>query len=237
MLFSIGFATFLNLYATQPLLPRFRQMFAASELMVSLTVSSTVLGVALTAPLIGLLADRLGRKGVIFSAMICLSLLTLLVTTSSSLQGLIFWRFLQGFCFPGIIAVTMAYISEESPSHSVGTIMATYVTGTVVGGFVGRLLAGLFEAFGDWRLAFILFGLMTMATAFGVLWKLPRSSQFHRQQGRSSLFLTLNQHLHNRQLLTTYFIGFNVLFCILHDHWLGTLRNKMYLIFIWNAGK
>jgi predicted MFS family arabinose efflux permease len=55
-LFITGFATFVNLYATQPLLPQFRQIFHASELMVSLTVSAPVLAVALAAPLIGLLA-------------------------------------------------------------------------------------------------------------------------------------------------------------------------------------
>ncbi len=214
VLFAIGFATFLNLYVTQPLLPRFRQMFAASELMVSLTVSSTVLAVAITAPLLGMLADRLGRKGVIVAAMCCLSLPTLMVASVNSLWALIVWRFLQGICIPGIIAVTMAYISEESPSHSVGSIMASYVTGTVVGGFAGRLLAGLFEAYRDWRQAFLLFGLLTMATAFGVYRQLPPSRQFHRQLGKGSLFLSLNQHLHNRQLLTTYFIGFNVLFCL-----------------------
>ena len=48
-LFTMGFATFVNLYATQPLLPRFRQLFHASELMVSLTVSAPVLAVAASA--------------------------------------------------------------------------------------------------------------------------------------------------------------------------------------------
>jgi predicted MFS family arabinose efflux permease len=124
------------------------------------------------------------------------------------------WRFMQGLCIPGIIAVTMAYISEESPIHSVGSIMATYVTGTVVGGFVGRLLAGICESLGYWREAFLLFGLMTLVTAFGVLWQLPRSSKFSRQQGQGASLVSLGHHLQNRQLLTTYFIGFNVLFCL-----------------------
>ena len=50
-LFIAGFATFINLYATQPLLPEFRRIFSASELMVSLTVSAPVLAVMLIAPL------------------------------------------------------------------------------------------------------------------------------------------------------------------------------------------
>src|SRR5512146_119053 len=68
-LFVTGYATFINLYVTQPLLPQFRQIFHASELKVSLTVSTAVLAVALAAPLVGLLADTLGRKRVIVAAM------------------------------------------------------------------------------------------------------------------------------------------------------------------------
>ena len=49
-----GMCTFLNVYDTQPLLPYLRQIFNASEIAVSLTVSSTILAMALTAPFIGL---------------------------------------------------------------------------------------------------------------------------------------------------------------------------------------
>ena len=75
-LFMMGFGTFLNVYATQPLLPQFRQLFHASELLVSLTVSATVLAVALGAPVIGSLADVIGRKRVIVTAMFGLALPT-----------------------------------------------------------------------------------------------------------------------------------------------------------------
>src|ERR1035437_2952871 len=147
----MGFATFVNLYATQPLLPRFRQLFHASELMVSLTVSAPVLAVALAAPVVGLLADRLGRKRVIVASMLGVAIPTALAATAGNLGQLIVWRFLQGLFIPGIIAVAMAYISEETPHPPVGSTMATYVTGTVVGGFAGRFAAGLIAARWDWR--------------------------------------------------------------------------------------
>ncbi len=50
-----GMCTFLNVYCTQPLLPLLRQVFRASELEVSFTVSATILATALTAPPIGFL--------------------------------------------------------------------------------------------------------------------------------------------------------------------------------------
>lgn len=213
-LFITGFATFVNLYATQPLLPQFRQIFQASELMVSLTVSAPVLAVALAAPLIGLLADALGRKRVIVAAMLGLALPTALAATAANLGQLIGWRFLQGFFTPGIIAVAMAYISEEAPQGSVGSTMATYVTGTVVGGFAGRFTSGLIAARWGWRTAMVVLGVATLAGALATWWLLPRSTRFVRHDNAAASMASFRAHLHNRQLLATYAVGFNVLFCL-----------------------
>ena len=136
-----GLCTFLNVYPTQPLLPFFRQLFHASEQQVSLTVSATIFAVALTAPLVGVIAERKGRKRVIAPSLLLLSVPTALVATSTSLRALIFWRFAQGIFVPGVIAVMLAYINEEWEGRGVGRAMAAYVSGTVLGGFLGRFMA------------------------------------------------------------------------------------------------
>ena len=209
-----GFGTFVNLYATQPLLPQFRELFRASELMVTLTVSAPVLAVALIAPLAGLVADAVGRKRVIVAAMLGLALPTALAATASNLGQFIVWRFLQGFFIPGIVAVAIAYISEESPHQSVGSTMATYVTGTVIGGFAGRFIAGLAATHWGWRTAFVILGVLTLAAALTTWWLLPRSTKFVRQSNTAAAFQSMRTHLHNPQLLATYAVGFNVLFCL-----------------------
>ena len=183
-LFIAGFATFINIYATQPLLPEFRRIFNASELMVSLTVSGPVLAVALIAPLVGLLADAVGRKRVIVAAMFGLAVTTALTATATNLSQLIAWRFLQGLFVPGIIAVAMAYVSEESPSRSVGSTMAIYVTGTVVGGFAGRFLTGIIAHHWGWRVPFVVLGALTLAGAW-------RPGGFCRAPQNSSLKIAL----------------------------------------------
>lgn len=213
-LFIAGFTTFLSVYATQPLLPQFRQIFQASELLVSLTVSATVLAVALAAPILGLAADYLGRKRVIVTAIVGLAIPTALAASSANLGQFVLWRFLQGFFIPGIIAVAIAYISEESPSHSVGWTMAIYVTGTVIGGFAGRFLSGFMAHHWGWRVGFIVLGAITFVGAAATYWLLPRSTKFVRRE-RSALSLRpLSMHLRNPQLLATYAVGFNVLFCL-----------------------
>src|SRR5271167_4928209 len=91
-----GMCTFLNVYDTQPLLPYLQQVFNASAIAVSLTVSSTILAMALTAPFIGLLAESFGRKKVIVPSLYALTAPTLLAATSQNLHQLVFWRFMQG---------------------------------------------------------------------------------------------------------------------------------------------
>jgi len=213
-LFITGFGTFVNLYAPQPMLPRFREIFHSSELFVSFTVSASVLAVALAAPLVGTIADAVGRKRVIVAAMLGLSIPTFLAATSSGLGQLIAWRFLQGIFTPGIIAVAMAYISEETPRESVGSNMSIYVSGTIAGGFCGRLMAGMLEPVCGWRLAFVALGLATLAMALGAWRLLPRSSKFKRQADAAKSLQSLRAHLGNVQLLATCFVGFDLLFTL-----------------------
>ncbi len=210
----MGIATFLPLYATQPLLPVFRQVFHASELLVSLTIAVPILAVAITAPITGLLAERLGRKRVMVAALLGVALPTCLTATADGLGQFIVWRFLQGLCLPGVVAIVVAYIGEETPRHSAGSTMATYVTGTVVGGFIGRFATGIITAHWGWRSAMLTLGVATFAGALFTWWMLPRSTQFVPHKNTAAAFHAMRGHLRNRELLATYAVGFNLLFCL-----------------------
>ncbi|BDI34202.1 hypothetical protein CCAX7_62530 [Capsulimonas corticalis] len=138
-----GFCAFLDLYATQPLLPLLMRLFHATEAHVSLTVSAATVGVAISAPFVGLLGDRFGRKPVIVVSLFALTIPTALAATSGSLTSLIVWRFLQGLIMPGIFAVMMAYVSEEWEGRGAGSMMATYVTGSVLAALSAVFSRGL----------------------------------------------------------------------------------------------
>jgi YNFM family putative membrane transporter len=205
--FLIGFGTYLNLNAVQPLLPLFRQVFQASEIQVSFTVSASALAVALTAPLAGVAADFFGRKRIIVVAMLGIATATALAATAANLPQLIAWRFLQGIFVPGAAAVALAYVGEEAPADMVGRTMATYVTGTIIGGFVGRFLNGLVAPLWGWRVAFLLLGATTLASSAGTGWRLLPSTKFVARKPGEAVFGALAVHLHNRQLVSAYLVG------------------------------
>jgi MFS family permease len=208
-----GACTFLTLYCTQPLLPFFQDYFHASEFEVSLTVSAATLAVAVAAPFVGMFAEVIGRKKVIVPALFGLAATTLLTGTASSLSGLIVWRFLQGLCVPGIIAVIIAYINEEFSGRA-GAVMAAYVSGTVFGGFFGRLLTGLIATRLNWQMGFVILGALGLLGAVAVRRWLPLAVNFVPAK---HVFRSLGDtwgHLQNPRLLAVCGMGFTILFSL-----------------------
>lgn len=213
-----GISAFFNLYATQPLLPLFEQLFHASKSEVGRTVSAATLGVAISAPFVGALAERIGRRRVIVLSIFLLIVPTMLAATSSGLTQLVFWRFLQGLVSPGIFGVTIAYIAEEWPPHRIAQIMSIYVSGTVLGGFLGRVFSGVAATHHlipfvepSWRNGFLAIGGFDIVFAT-LLWRwLPKDSVAPDDTvERGSMW----RHLRNPQLVATYAVGFNVLFTL-----------------------
>ena len=215
--FVCGLVAFLTLYATQPLLPLLEDLFHASKSAVGWTVSASTLGVAISAPLLGMFTERMNRKRVILVSILLLAVPTCAAATSTSLGWLIFWRWLQGLITPGVFATTIAYITENWPPTAVAPVMSIYVSGTALGGFSGRAITGVMADHAGWRSSFVLLGVISLCGAAFVAWLLPDQPRTRFQGTRpafSRLFLPMLSHLRNPRLLTTYLVGFNVLFSL-----------------------
>ncbi|MGB6192549.1 MAG: MFS transporter, partial [Terracidiphilus sp.] len=191
-------------------------IFGASKTGVGMTVSAATLGVAISAPVFGALTERLPRKRVIVTSLVGISLPTLLAATSTSLTQLVIWRFLQGVAVPGVIAVVVTYIGEEWPPERVALIMSFYVSGTALGGFLGRITAGILADHFNWRISFLVLGAAALAGAGAVAAWLPAPpirSLPMRSSDTLSAFPNQVQGLFRiRQLVATFAIGFSVLF-------------------------
>jgi MFS transporter, YNFM family, putative membrane transport protein len=197
-------------------------VFHASKAAVGMTVSASTIGVALSAPFCGALAERVGRRRVIVTATLLLSIPTMLAASAGSLLSLIFWRFLQGVVMPGIFGVTIAYIAEEWSAQKVARVMSIYVSGTVLGGFLGRVLTGYPATHQivpgiepSWRLGFLFIGVCDLAFGIAIARWLPPDRVHRGAAGASrSGRAMLATHLRNGQLLATFAVGFNVLFSL-----------------------
>ncbi|MGA8108536.1 MAG: MFS transporter [Acidobacteriaceae bacterium] len=212
-----GVFAFLNLYATQPLLPLLAHLFRASETAVGLTVSASTLGVALAAPIIGTLTERLSRKRVILVSILILTVPTLLAATSPGLHVLVAWRFVQGLALPGIFATVITYVGEEWRRESIALVMSLYVSSTAMGGFLGRFIAGVVGDRFGWRWSFIVLGVLTLVGAALIARWLPPESRPGPTPTTGTLMHGLRValgHFRNTRLLATFVVAFGMLFTL-----------------------
>jgi YNFM family putative membrane transporter len=209
-----GFCVFLDVYATQTLLPLFTRLFNASKFEVSLTVSATTIGIAVGAPIVGLLAERIGRRRTMAGSVALLTIPILLAATSPGLHSLIAWRFVQGLVMPGIIAVTMAYVSEEWAAGGAAAVMSAYVAGNVLGGVSGRFLTGMVADHFSWRAAFVVLGAVNALGAGAVWLWLPHSRQPHVAKDLRASLADMLVHLRRREILATFAVGMTALFAL-----------------------
>jgi YNFM family putative membrane transporter len=204
-----GFAAFLDLYSTQPLLPMLARTLHASSFAVSLTVTAPTFAVALAAPYAGRVADRIGLRRVIVLSALALAIVTLLAETASTLTQLVGWRFLQGLVTPGLFASAVAYIHEEWPITQSGRVTAAYVSGTVVGGVAGRLISGIVANDFAWQTSFVVLGLIGLVVAGALwLWLEPEHAGASAAPPAPGAW---RRHLRRPQLLATYTVGFCML--------------------------
>jgi MFS transporter, YNFM family, putative membrane transport protein len=209
-----GICAFITLFSPQPILPLLAGVFHASNVMVSVMVTASTIGVALSAPLMGQLADRLGRRRVIIASAMTLAIATLLAATATTLQMLFFWRFVQGVATPGVFSVTTAYVHDEWPATRAASAISAYVSGTIVGGFGGRLIVGIVAEHLGWRWSFVVLGAISLAMA-AYLWAfLPHGSKFTPPEEHTPMLPGIAMHLRNRELIAAYSVGSCVLFSL-----------------------
>ncbi len=219
----IGALLFLNVYAPQSLLPVLAREFGVSSAQVGTVVGSTTLAMALFSPFAGLIADRLGRRRVTLGAFALLILPSLLAAQAQTLSALNLARFGQGLLIPLVMVAVSAYLAEEAPPTRFAALLTAYVTGTIVGGFAGRLLSGLAEYLGNWHLAFWLLAL-TNLLGLGAAALLPRERHFAPQRRLAEAGRIFAAHLRNRALLLTCAVGFLLLFVLVSVFNTVTLR-------------
>jgi len=159
-------------------------------------------------------SDALGRKNIICCCLFFSCIPTALIPLVHSLQALVFLRFLQGLAVPGIVVVLIAYISEEFDAGAVTSVTASYVGGTVMGGFSGRFITGHAADLLGWRAGFFALAALNLAGALAVLWRLPASRRFVPNHNISAGLIVLRQHLRNDKLMAACALGFCVLFSL-----------------------
>lgn len=169
--FSLVAAAFTNIYLTQPVLPVLSAEFGVDAAGASLTVSMTVLGIALSTLPFGRLGDRYALRPLILAGGALVALAGLLCALTESFSMLVAARFVQGLFIPALTTCVAAYLANSLPVERLNVVMGAYVSATVVGGLGGRLMGGFLHPPLHWRYAFVSAAvLLIVATVAAARW-------------------------------------------------------------------
>lgn len=210
----IGMFAFLQVYSIQAILPVLMMDFTATEVQAGMIVGATILAIAIMSPFLGMLSDAVGRKSFIVGALLFLAIPTALIAQSPNIGWMGMWRFMQGLSVPGITVVTIAYIGEEFEGRALTELMSFYVSGSVLGGFMGRFLLGHLHELIGWRAGYYVMAGMTLIGALWVGKMLPASRHFVANPNFRSAMQTLGEHLVNRYVVISCLLGACVLFSL-----------------------
>jgi AAHS family 4-hydroxybenzoate transporter-like MFS transporter len=172
---------FLDGYDTQSI------AFVAPSIAQELHLTRPELGPLFVASLVGLLigalsfgvvADKFGRRTVIIVCTAVFGVLTLVATTSTSLQELLIWRFLAGLGLGGAMPNGIALTAEYAPLRRRATIVMVMFTGFSLGAaFGGAVAASMIPIYG-WRAVWYVGGILPLLLVpIQLIW-LPESIRF-----------------------------------------------------------
>lgn len=175
---------------------------------VQISLSIFLGGFAIGQLLWGPLSDRLGRKLPILIAIAIYSISSLLILTTSSIEELWFYRFLQAFSGSAGVVIARAVVTDifdKSRTTNIFAVLALIAgIAPIIGPSTGNLLLNL----GHWHNVFIAMATMGFSAILLVLFFLPET-------------LIINNQNEHTKIKKNSIIG----------SYLSVLKNKTFLIY------
>ncbi len=139
-------------------------------------VGAYLLAAGLGALVPGSLADRFGRRPVLFAGLAAYILLSLACALATSFEALLVLRFLQGFGAAGIVALPPAIIRDRVGGDKMARMMSLiFVIFLMVPAVAPSIGQGVMAVMGDWRWIFVFTALAGVAMGAWAWRNLPET--------------------------------------------------------------
>jgi multidrug resistance protein len=168
-----------------PVLPFFVKSFGASDFVVTLLFVTFALLSFLSAPILGSLSDRFGRRPVLIASIFSTSVGWFVFAAAPSLLWLFIGRVIDGLA-AGNISTAQSYMSDISETDkertsNLGLIGAMFGIGLIVGPLIGGLLGAVNHA-----LPFYVVGVLAFINVILAIFFLPETHH-HRTTEKISI--------------------------------------------------
>jgi predicted MFS family arabinose efflux permease len=149
----------------EPMLPRLATEFATTVPAAAAVISAFAFAQAGAQYFHGPLGDRFGKLRVLTVLMVLSAVASFGCASAGSLDGLLAWRVATGLFSSATMTLGMAFIGDAVPSQRRQTVLARFISGTIIGQGLGPLIGGAMTDLAGWRAAFVLLGAVFAAVA------------------------------------------------------------------------
>jgi MFS transporter, DHA2 family, multidrug resistance protein len=153
-------------------LPQIKGALSATQDQIAWVVTFNLVATAVATPLTGWLANRLGWRRFLFSAVLGFTICSLLCAMANSLETLVLYRVGQGLFGAPIMPMGQAVLLASFPRHLHPLVMMLWGIGGVIGPVSGPIFGSMVAEAYSWRGAFLMIvpaGLAAMACVWFAL--------------------------------------------------------------------
>jgi predicted MFS family arabinose efflux permease len=163
LLSAASFASVATMRAADPLLPQVAREFGVSAGDASIIATAFALAYGFCQLVYGVLGDRFGKYRLVALATLASAVTVTSAAFADSLAMLGTARLAGGATAAAIVPLSMAFIGDHVPYERRQTVLARFLTGTILGIVSGQVLGGVLGEMVGWRAVFLLLGALFLA--------------------------------------------------------------------------
>ncbi|NOX14864.1 MAG: MFS transporter [Epsilonproteobacteria bacterium] len=195
------------MYATQPIQPLLAVQFNIDIIKASSFTAIILLCLAIAPIIYGYILEGFPAKKMLLVATSILLVTNILLGFSNSYEMFFSIRIVEGLLIPAILTSVMSILANLD-KHNIKFNMAIYVASTVLGGLIGRIIAGAIATYIGWRYVFF-------SLSFGLLIALYLINKINYKGDTKLIKAKLNdvvQILKDKRFITIYLTMFTTFF-------------------------
>ena len=152
------FATSLFFRAVDPIIPQIAADLQEPIGSVALLATAFALPYALVQPILGALADVIGKTRMMFACLVLVTFATFAAAFATTLPQLMATRIVAGIVAGGLFPVSLALVADTVPIQKRQVAVGRLLAGAMLGNLLGASVSGILTDFISWRGVFIFNG-------------------------------------------------------------------------------